>query len=121
MYQPIPRRHHVVADYTFVPAAALAPTAFNFTDEKTATTLSYVLGGAGLANSLLTRAEWGVLRVMPYKAHLALDAVTSVTALAAPWVFGFARHQRARNAFLVMGLFGLVATLLSRPEEMPRR
>jgi hypothetical protein len=32
-------------------------------------------------------AEWGVVKVLPYKAHLAIDAVTGVAALAAPWMF----------------------------------
>ncbi|MCR5888286.1 hypothetical protein LRS06_11020 [Hymenobacter sp. J193] len=120
MQQPISRRQHVIADYSFVTAAAAAPSAAGFAQDATPTTLSYVLSGTALASSLLTRAEWGAVRVMPYKMHLALDAVSSLTALSAPWVFGFARNTRARNAFLAMGVFGLIATVLSRPEEMPK-
>ncbi|QIX61906.1 hypothetical protein FY528_04640 [Hymenobacter lutimineralis] len=119
MHQPISRRQHVVADYSFVAAAAAAPTAAGFSEDSTASTLSYVLSGTALASSLLTRAEWGLVKAIPFKAHLALDAVSSLTALSAPWVFGFARNSRARNAFLAMGVFGLIATVLSRPEEMP--
>lgn len=69
-------------------------------------------------SALVTKAEWGAVQVMPYKAHLAIDFATSVFSLAAPWVFGFSRNTKARNTFLAMGLTGLVVGLLSRPEEM---
>jgi hypothetical protein len=73
---------------------------------------------ASLGNTLFTRAEWGVVKVLPYKAHLAIDAITGVAALAAPWMLGFSNDRRARNTFLSMGVTALVVTLLSRPEEM---
>ena len=38
---------------------------------------------------------------------------------AAPWLLGFAGNARARNTFIAMGAFGLMAGLLSRPEELP--
>jgi hypothetical protein len=40
--------------------------------------------------------------------------------LSAPWLFGFAKDRKARNTFLAAGLFGLLAGLLSKPEEMPQ-
>ena len=57
--------------------------------------------------------------MIPYKGHLAIDAALGAFALAAPWVFGFAGHRRARNTFLAMGMAGLSAGLLSQPSEMP--
>jgi hypothetical protein len=58
---------------------------------------------------------------MPYKAHLAIDTLGGLTALTAPWLFGFAKNRKARNTFLVMGVFGLIAGLLSQPDEMPEQ
>jgi hypothetical protein len=49
-----------------------------------------------------------------------LDVVTGLTALSAPWLFGFAKDRKARTAFLVAGAFGILAGLLSKPEEMPK-
>jgi hypothetical protein len=63
----------------------------------------------------------GLVRVMPYKAHLAIDTIGGRTALAAPWVFGFAKNRKARKSFLVLRhLVGLLTGLLSQPDEMPK-
>ncbi|QKG53914.1 hypothetical protein [Hymenobacter sp. BRD67] len=119
MDQPISRRQHGFADYTYVPLVAAAPALAGFTAEKTAATLCYVLSSSVLASSLFTRAEWGLVRVIPFKAHLAFDALGAVTTLTAPWLFGFAKNRKARNAFLVIGTINLLAGLLTKPEEMP--
>ncbi|HEX8464221.1 MAG TPA: hypothetical protein VF627_06335 [Abditibacterium sp.] len=58
------------------------------------------------------------LCVMPFKMHLVLDTLGGLTGLAAPWVFGFSKNAKARKTFLAMGVFGLVAGLLSEPDEM---
>jgi hypothetical protein len=118
MWQPISRTMHGVADVTYIPAVASAPETVGFTDEETATTLCRAIGGATLVSALVTKAEWGVVQVMPFKAHLAIDMATSAFALAAPWLFGFAHHEKARNTFVGMGLVGAIVGLLSRPEEM---
>ena len=73
-----------------------------------------------LLSTLFTRAEWGVVPVIPFKAHLAMDAAASALAVAAPWLFGFADDERARNTFVAVGLAGLVVGALTRPAEMPR-
>lgn len=126
MDQPISRpMHGVLADYPYLLAVSTAPETVGFAeDSPTATALCRAIGGGVLATSLLTRAEWGVVRVLPYKAHLAkahlaIDLGTSLFALAAPWLFGFAKNEKARNTFLAMGAVGLVAGALCKPEEMP--
>ena len=119
MNQPISRTQHGFTDYSYIPTVAAAPELVGFTEEKTATTLCRVLAGNILLTSLFTRAEWGLVRVLPFKAHLVADAVVGAFAASAPWLFGFAENKRARNTFLVIGAFGLMAGLLSRPEEMP--
>ncbi|GGK85270.1 hypothetical protein ACD591_20010 [Rufibacter glacialis] len=118
MWQPISRPVHGIADVAYIPAVACAPETVGFTEEQTATTLCRAISGGTLVSALVTKAEWGAVQVMPYKAHLAIDFATSVFSLAAPWVFGFSRNTKARNTFLAMGLTGLVVGLLSRPEEM---
>jgi hypothetical protein len=119
MEKPITRKQHGFTDYSYIPLVAAAPSLVGFTGQKTATQLTRVLSGSILASSLLTRAEWGLLKVLPYKAHLAADTAVGLLSLSAPWLFGFANNTRARNTFLAMGAFGLMAGLLSKPEEMP--
>jgi hypothetical protein len=119
MNQPISRVQHGIADYGYIPAVALAPNLVGFEDEKKASNLSRIISGGVLLTTLATRAEWGLFKVLPYKAHLAADVAVSALSASAPWLFGFADNKKARNTFLVMGAFGMLVTLLSRPEEMP--
>ena len=109
---------HAFTDYSYVPLVAAAPKIAGFEEEKTAVNLCHILSSSILLSSLFTRAEWGSVPVMPYKAHLALDTFGGALALGAPWLFGFAHNAKARDTFLAMGTFGLMAGLLSQPEEM---
>ena len=120
MTRPISRRQYAATDYSYVPLVSLAPGLVGFEDSApTAARLCRVASGAIAVSTLFTRAEWGTFKVLPYKAHLAIDAAVGAFALGAPWLFGFAGDQRARNTFVAMGLMGLSAGLLSRPNEMP--
>ncbi|RYF69542.1 MAG: hypothetical protein EOO39_17370 [Cytophagaceae bacterium] len=119
MEKPISRQQHGFTDYSYVPLMAAAPALVGFEDQSTAVTLTRVLSGSILATSLLTRAEWGLARVIPFKGHLIADTAVGLFALSAPWLFGFSGHTKARNTFLVAGAFGMMAGLLSGPEEMP--
>ncbi|RNI22008.1 hypothetical protein [Rufibacter latericius] len=118
MWQPITRPMHGIAEVAYIPAVAAAPESVGFTEEETATTLCRAIAGGTLVSALVTKAEWGAVQVMPYKAHLAIDFATSIFSLAAPWMFGFSQNTKARNTFVTMGLVGLVVGTLSRPEEM---
>jgi hypothetical protein len=119
MYHPITRKQHGIADYTYVPSVMASPNLARFADDTTPARLSRAFAATALVTTLMTRAEWGVVKILPFKAHLAIDAATGIAALAAPWLFGFAKDRRARNSFLAMGATEIVVTLLTRPEEMP--
>jgi hypothetical protein len=119
MEKPISRKQHGFTDYSYIPLAAAAPELFDFEDEKTAVLLSRIQAGNILLSSLLTRAEWGLFKVIPFKTHLILDVSVGVFSLTAPWLFGFSKNRNARNAFITLGLTGILAGLLSEPEEMP--
>lgn len=120
MWQPISRRQHGLADYTYVPAVFAAPRLAGFAGDARPARLARAFSVAVLASALCTRAEWGAFKLVPFRAHLALDAASGVLAFAAPWALGFAGDRRARNTFLALGVIGVVAALLTRPEEMPR-
>ncbi len=118
MTKPISRQQHGLSDYSYIPLVALSPELAGFADEEKAANLARILSGNILLSSLFTRAEWGLVKVIPFKMHLAADTAVGAFALAAPWLFGFAHNTRARDAFLVAGAFGMMAGLLSEPEEM---
>ncbi|GAB2537349.1 SPW repeat domain-containing protein [Rufibacter soli] len=118
MWQPIPRLYHGIADASFVPAVATAPETIGFEQEQTATTLCRIISAGTLISGLITKAEWGAVPVMPFKAHVALDLGIGLFSLAAPWVFGFADNAKARNTFLAMGAVGVLVSALTQVDEM---
>lgn len=120
MAKPISRQMHgLLTDYPYVLIVGTAPFWLGFGRPSTPTTLCFVLAGLILLTSLTTRAEWGLVRLLPYKLHLAADVVVGLFALLSPFLFGFADHPTPRNAFIVFGLFGIMAGTLSQSNEMP--
>ncbi|MBC6613038.1 hypothetical protein H8B15_19100 [Hymenobacter sp. BT507] len=119
MQKPISRRQHGFTDYSYIPLALALPKLAGFEEEETAVTLTRVLAGNILTSSLFTRAEWGLFKKIPFKTHLVLDVAVAVVAASSPWLFGFSKNKAARNSFLALGAFGLMAGTLSKPEEMP--
>lgn len=109
---------HGFADYSYIPFITAAPEIVGFKEEKTATTLCRVLGGSILLTALMTRAEWGAVKVVPFKAHLALDVAAGLFTAGAPWLFKFSHNAKARNTFVALGLTSVVAGSLTQPEEM---
>lgn len=121
MKKPISRQVHGAIDYTYAALVPLMPEIAGFKDEEKAALLCRVLGGGAFAYSALTKAEWGLYKVLPFKAHLLVDLSVSLFAIGAPWLLGFAGNKRARNAIVAIGAAGLLASLLTENEEMPKR
>ncbi len=120
--KPVTRQAHGLIDYAYVSAVALAPELVGFEDDAPqATNLAALIAGGALVTTLMTRAEWGLVGVVPYRAHLKADVAVSVLALASPWLLGFADKPAARNTLLAIGAFGLAAVALSQTDEMPAR
>lgn len=120
MRKPISRRQHGVAEYTYIPTALAAPALMGFKGNETASRLARVVGGVVALSAVFTRAEWGLVKAVPFKAHLAADVAAGLLVAGAPWLFGFADDDRARKAFVGLGLVSVAAGLLTRAEEMPR-
>ncbi|MBS7563523.1 hypothetical protein KHS38_03815 [Mucilaginibacter sp. Bleaf8] len=118
MKKPISRQAHGIADYGYALLVSALPELAGFTEEKKATTLCRALGGGALAYSLFTKAEWGVIRTIPFKAHLLLDFSANLFALGSPWLLGFSKNKRARNAVMAAALTGLLTSILTENEEM---
>lgn len=119
MNRPITRNQHILADYLLGPLIALAPFLVNFRQDGTPSLLCYIIGAGILGATLATRAELGLVRLVPFRVHLLGDLVGGLFFLVAPWLFGFADDHLARNTFLAVGALILVATSLTRSVDMP--
>jgi hypothetical protein len=96
----------------------LRPNSSVLLTKKPAARLSRLVSGGVLLTSLFTRYELGLVKVVPFKAHLAADVAVGLATLGAPFLFGFSRNKKARNFFVGLGAFSIMAGLLTEPKEM---
>ncbi len=109
----IKKNEHGFADYTYVPAVMAAPYVAGFTNNKTAANLCKAFSLTVLGYSLFTDANWGAVKIIPYKVHAALDLSVGILSFAATGLPTVAKDRKARNTFIAMGITGLVVGALS--------
>ena len=117
----IPRPLHALLDYLWGVAFYLAPDLLDFSGDTGGNIYAKVRGGSMVATSLFTRYELGLIRLIPFNVHLLLDLLGALFGLAGPWVFGFARNDKARSAAVAFSLFELGAVILSKRDKQTRR
>jgi hypothetical protein len=88
----ISTRVHGVLDCTVGTLLAASPWLIGFSDNRPATLVPVVLGLGAILYSLVTKYEWGLIRVLPMNAHLAIDLLSGIFLMASPWLLGFAHH-----------------------------
>ena len=108
----IPRRIHGILDYVVAIALILAPRIFGFDPDGVEGRIPVILGWLTLGYSLLTNYELGLLKVLPFRAHLAMDLIGGVFLAISPWAFGFS--DRVWGPHLVVGLLEIGAALMTR-------
>ena len=117
----IPTFAHGIFDYIGGLALLAAPNLFGFSEiGGAAVWVPRVLGVIVLLQSICTRYEVGLVKVLPMKMHLMNDYVASLFLAASPWLFGF--NDGPSNSWmphLVVGILVFVVTLMT--EDEPRR
>ncbi len=119
MSKPIPRRIHGLLDYAYITAVSHLPEIVGFHRNKKATRFFRALASVVSVYTVTTRAEWGAVKMLPYKKHLVADVVDSTAAVAAPWVLGFSKNRNATLTSVIVGFVGYAVVALSEPENMP--
>jgi len=116
----ISTKMHGVLDYLTAGVLMLTPRALNWSTGITRMMTGAALGTIGY--SALTNYELGLARMLPMRAHLALDALSAALFCGGPLLFPDEKaHDRALLAGI--GLFELAVTLLSqaRPSSNSRQ
>jgi hypothetical protein len=115
MRRPLGSRGHGIMDYvtgaSLLGASRLPPLRGRFAGTVAAATGANVLG-----LSAVTDYEVGALRLLPFKAHLAMDALTGIGLLALPWIADAAESAVDRIVPLTVGVMELGAVLATDPE-----
>jgi hypothetical protein len=113
--QIITRKIHAYLDYPVAVSLMALPFVLGLgTGNPLAKWLAVATGVAAFILTLLTDHELGVVKVVPYPVHVAVDRLVGVIFVVAPFVFGFAGIDAAYywvNGAAVL----LVTTLLDAP------
>ena len=111
----VTRHIHAYLDYPVAAALMILPFVLGLGESNVmALWLSVVTGVAALVLTILTDHHLGLIRVLPYKLHLAVDLIVGLTFLAAPSILGFAGLDAA---FYWLNGAAVVAVIsLSAPE-----
>ena len=112
----ITRQIHAFIDYPVAITLMAAPFVLNLgTTNPLAKWLSVATGVAAFVLTVFTDHELGVVRVLPYRFHVAVDRIVGLTFVVAPFAFGFtgidAGYYWANGAAVLA-----VTLLLNAPE-----
>ena len=111
MRKPIPTKVHGVLDYMTAAFLPVLPRAMGWS--KTVTRLLDCAGATAAAYSLMTRYELGAVKVLPMKAHLAMDAVSGGALIGAAMVLED-EDPDVRATLAAIGAWEIGAALLTR-------
>jgi hypothetical protein len=88
----LPTRIHGILDCTTALLLLLAPWLFGFARGGAETWVPVALAAGIVLYSLGTRYEWGMVPMLPMRAHLVLDLAGGSLLFLSPWLFGFSGY-----------------------------
>jgi hypothetical protein len=106
-------RTHGVLDYLVGLLLIVSPWLFDFAQNGAETWIFVALGAGAIVYSLLTRYEMGVVGLIPFKAHLAIDVISGILLAASPWLFGFADYVYLPH--VIFGVLEIGVALMTAP------
>jgi len=118
--KPITTKAHGALDYTTAATLLALPRVWQpLTRSPRAQTILTAMGVMTLLYSLFTRYELGAVKKLPMPLHLKLDLMSGAGLAALPFILSD-EESSVKNLFLGLGIFELVATLLSqdKPSEV---
>lgn len=112
----ISTKTHGLLDFVVPAGLMLAPKLLGFEDNKKARQVPRMMAATHLMYSAFTDYEKGLVRKLPMKGHLALDAGSALLLAASPWLLGFSRRVAAPH--VAAGLMELA--IAGSTEREPR-
>jgi hypothetical protein len=109
MNKPIPTSVHAALDYATAAAFVATPHLFGAT--KVGQRVMYGFAAATVLSSSLTKYELGIWKILPMKAHLALDAASGLLIGASAFMH---KQSQSRGVLVGLGLFEIAAALLTQ-------
>jgi hypothetical protein len=111
--KPISPKLHGVIDYLAVPLLLAAGPLFGFKGVPAETTST--LAGIVLVLAVFTAYPLGLVKMIPIKMHLVIDAVLGIGMIVSLFVLHFSSDARACYFFVGFGIVVLLLVLLTAP------
>jgi hypothetical protein len=96
---------HSIIDYALVIIVMIGPSIAGFAGRQA--TMAYVLGAALLLLSVLTRYPLGILKLIRFPLHGAVELLIALLFLILPWLANFSAGILSRNFFVLIALLML--------------
>jgi hypothetical protein len=119
MMKPISTRTHGIIDYAYGGALIALPFLMHW--NRRAARLSIGAGLATLGVSMVTNYECGVVRLLPMKAHLAMDAAETSMLMGAPKTLGSMENGAGRVLAILGALGAAVGAMTQTRSPYERR
>jgi hypothetical protein len=117
----IPSRIHTYIGLVIGAVLIAAPWIFGFDDESAPTWTAIIVGAFLLVNELMTKSPSSPVKLIPMKAHIAIEIVTGIVLAASPWLFDFADlEDKAWIPHVVVGVLVAAYALLTDPTDTDR-
>ena len=113
----ISTRTHGLLDFIVPAGLVLVPKLLGFADNEKASRVPRMMAASHVAYSLFTDYERGLVRKLPMKGHLALDAGSALFLAASPWLLGFAGRVAAPHLAAGLMELGIAATTEREPRD----
>src|SRR5438309_10728409 len=114
-WKPITTRVHGVLDY--LTAGLLHALPYWGDWSPTARHVAEGSASASAAYSLMTDYELSAAKLVPMKAHLAMDAISGIALVAAAFALVDEEDRPARTALAAVGVFEIAAALLTQTKS----
>lgn len=111
----ISTKTHGIIDYMTGVLLLAAPYLFGFATGGIEQWLPMVLGAGMIGMSLFTAYELSIAKIIPLKAHLALDMASGALLAASPWLFGFS--EVIWWPHLLVGAMEIVVPLMTKRSD----
>ena len=103
---------HGILDYLVGAILIISPWLLGFSNGQAQTTIPVILGLAAILYSIITNYEFGIFKIIPFRIHLIIDALSGILLASSPWLFGFADHVYIPH--LILGILEIVVVLLTK-------
>jgi hypothetical protein len=119
MMKPISTRTHGIIDYVY--GGTLIALPFLMRWDRRASRLAVGAGVATLGVSMMTNYELGLVRLLPMKAHLAMDAAETSMLMGAPKMLGSTGDGAGRVLAMLGALGAAVGAMTQTRSPYERR